>query len=377
MPKLFNARITTVDAEMEFDVKESVTGKELFDQVSKVIGLREIWYFGLQYTDTEGDVTWIKLNKRITDHKFTPSLPFMFRVKFFPENVNDIITDTTLKLFYLQVKHSIVNDQLYCPPETSILLASFACQAKYGNYNKETHPAGYLASDHLLPQNARNQVKTGQDNEHLIKKWWTELKDLSREEAMLEYLRIAQNLDMYGVSYFPVKNKHGAELWLGVHAQGVYVYEKQDTLHPKVKLGWDEIRNVSFNDKQLIIKNNDKSIADVVYITLRHQISKRILALIMGNHELYMRRRQPDTVEIQQMKMTVKEEKLAQKQERERLLREVQAREEAEREARNYQNQIRILQDELRSRNAQPPEGALPYPMPVPSHVPWSGATPP
>ena len=34
----------------------------------------------------------------------------------------------------------------------------------------------------------------------------------------------------------------------------------------------------------------------------------------MGNHELYMRRRKPDTIEVQQMKAQNKEEKLAKQQ---------------------------------------------------------------
>lgn len=37
--------------------------------------------------------------------------------------------------------------------------------------------------------------------------------------------------------------------------------------------------------------------------------NKRILQLCMGNHELYMRRRKPDTIEVQQMKAQAREEK--------------------------------------------------------------------
>lgn len=34
-------------------------------QVVKTIGLREIWFFGLQYTDSKGYQTWLKLNKNV------------------------------------------------------------------------------------------------------------------------------------------------------------------------------------------------------------------------------------------------------------------------------------------------------------------------
>lgn len=45
---------------------------------------------------------------------------------------------------------------------------------------------------------------------------------------MLEYLKIAQDLEMYGVSYFEIKNKKGTKLWLGVDALGLNIYEHDD-----------------------------------------------------------------------------------------------------------------------------------------------------
>lgn len=29
------------------------------------MGLREVWFFGLQYTDSKGYITWLKLNKKV------------------------------------------------------------------------------------------------------------------------------------------------------------------------------------------------------------------------------------------------------------------------------------------------------------------------
>lgn len=54
-----------MDAELEFAIQQATTGKQLFDQVVKTIGLREVWFFGLQYTDIKGDLTWIKLYKKV------------------------------------------------------------------------------------------------------------------------------------------------------------------------------------------------------------------------------------------------------------------------------------------------------------------------
>ena len=75
---------------------------------------------------------------------------------------------------------------------------------------------------------------------------------------MMEYLKICQDLDMYGVNYFSIKNKKGTELWLGVDALGLNVYEKEDRLTPKIGFPWSEIRNIQYNDKKFTIAPIDK-----------------------------------------------------------------------------------------------------------------------
>jgi hypothetical protein len=42
----------------------------------------------------------------------------------------------------------------------------------------------------------------------------------------MAYLKIAQDLEMYGVTYFEIKNKKGSQLWLGVDTFGLHIYEQ-------------------------------------------------------------------------------------------------------------------------------------------------------
>ena len=238
MPKPVNVRVTTIDAELEFAIQPNTTGKQLFDQVVKTIGLREIWFFGLQYTDSKGYQTWLKLNKKVLsqDVKKESPLQFKFRAKFYPEDVADeLIQDITVRLFYLQVrvglithcsapykdalcpintitvfqvKNAILSDEIYCPPETSVLLASYAVQAKYGDFQKDVHTSGFLSADRLLPERVMQQHKLSREEwEDRITNWYTEHRGMLREDAMMEYLKIAQDLEMYGVNYFDIKNK--------------------------------------------------------------------------------------------------------------------------------------------------------------------------
>ncbi|XP_062916981.1 moesin a [Mobula hypostoma] len=352
MPKTINVRVTTMDAELEFAIQPNTTGKQLFDQVVKTIGLREVWFFGLQYQDTKGFSTWLKLNKKVTQQDVRKESPllFKFRAKFFPEDVSEeLIQDITQRLFFLQVKEGILNDDIYCPPETAVLLASYAVQVKYGDFNKETHKTGYLSNDRLLPQRVLEQHKLNKEQwEDRIQIWHEEHRGMIREDAMMEYLKIAQDLEMYGVNYFNIKNKKGSELWLGVDALGLNIYEHDDRLTPKIGFPWSEIRNISFNDKKFIIKPIDKKAPDFVFYAPRLRINKRILALCMGNHELYMRRRKPDTIEVQQMKAQAREEKHQKQLERAQLENERKKREQAEKDKENIEREKEELMERLK-----------------------------
>lgn len=351
-PRPLSVRVTTMDAELEFAIQPNTSGKQLFDQVVKTIGLREIWFFGLQYVDTKGDTTWLKLNKRVTGQEIKKETPyqFKFRAKFFPEDVaNELIQEVTRKLIYYQVKDAILTEEVYCPPETSVLLSSYAMQVKYGDYKADTHTPGFLSKDRLLPQRVLNQHKMSNAQwEERIVNWWAEHKEMMRDDAVLEYLKIAQDLEMYGVNYFEIKNKKGTKLYLGVDALGLNIYEQSDKLTPKIGFPWSEIRNISFNDKKFVIKPIDKKAPEFVFYVERLRINKRILSLSMGNHELYMRRRKPDTIEVQQMKAQAREDKITKQQERQRLTKEKQAREGAERERQEMQQRLKKFEEEAR-----------------------------
>lgn len=70
--------------------------------------------------------------------------------------------------------------------------------------------------------------------------------------------KLSYNNEEVFLQYFEIRNKKGTELYLGVDALGLNIYEKNDRLSPKVGFPWSEIRNISFNDKKFVIKPIDK-----------------------------------------------------------------------------------------------------------------------
>jgi len=341
-----------MDAELEFSLNWKATGQELFDLVCRTIGLRETWYFGLQFHDSKGYVAWLKLDKRVRDQDVdkTPPMTFLFLAKFYPEDVSEeLVQEVTQHLFFLQVKQNILNMDLYCAPEASVLLASYAVQAKYGDFDENTYQPGLIANDDLLPQRVIDQYKmTLEMWEEKIKIWYADHKGMSRDEAEMEYLKIAQDLDMYGVNYFQIFNKKDSDLWLGVTNLGLSIYEHDNKLTPKIMFPWSEISNISFDDKKFIIKTVDKGSPNFTFYSKKLRMNKLILDLCIGNHDLFMRRRKPDPMDVQQMKAQAKEEKLRRQIERSKLAREKQLREELEHEKAVLEQRIIQYQEDLR-----------------------------
>lgn len=353
--KSFPVKVYTLDAELEFNLEWRATGRDLFDLVCRTIGLRETWYFGLQYEDSKGFISWLKLDKKVQDQGISqqPTTSFMFLGKFYPEDVaEELVQEVTQHLFFLQVKQAILSMDIYCPPEASVLLASYAVQAKYGDYDEATYKPGMLASEDLLPQRVIDQYQmTPEMWEDRIKIWYADHRGMSRDEAEMEYLKIAQDLDMYGVNYFLISNKKDTELWLGVTALGLNIYEKENKLTPKTTFTWSEIRHISFDDKKFTIKPVDKSSPNFVFFSKKVRMNKLILDLCIGNHDLFMRRRKPDSMEVQQMKAQAKEEKSRRQIERNKLAREKQLREAAEREKAAMEQRLMQYQEEIRLAN--------------------------
>ncbi|XP_054895715.1 NF2, moesin-ezrin-radixin like (MERLIN) tumor suppressor a [Poeciliopsis prolifica] len=352
--KYFNVKICTMESDMEFKCEMKWKGKDLFDLVCQTLGLRETWFFGLQY-NIKDTVAWLKMERKVLDQDVSKDEPitFHFLAKFYPENAEEeLVQDITQHLFFLQVRKKILEEEIHCPPEASVLLASYAVHAKYGEYDPEVHKPGFLDEEELLPKRVINLYQmTAEMWEERITACYAEHRGRLKDEAEMEYLKIAQDLDMYGINYFSITNKKGTDLLLGVDALGLHIYEPENKLTPKCSFPWNEIRNIAYREKEFTIRPLDKKTDVFKFISSRLRVNKLILQLCIGNHDLFLRRRRVDSLEVQQMKSQAKEERARKQVERQRLQREKQLREEAERARDELERRLIQLQDEAHMAN--------------------------
>ncbi|KAL8198745.1 UNVERIFIED_CONTAM: Merlin [Gekko kuhli] len=326
-PKTFKVKVITMDAEMEFSCEIKWKGKDLFDQVCHALGLRETWFFGLQYS-IKGMLTWLKMDKKVLDQEIPKEDPVCFRflAKFYPEKVEEeLLQEITQHLFFLQ----------------------------YGDYDPDLHKPGFLAQEELLPKRVLRQYQMTPDMwEERIAAWYAGHRGTARYEAEMNYLKIAQDLEMYGVNYFPIaQKKNHTDFLLGVDAKGIHVYSINNRFSPNKSFEWSSIRNISYSEKELTIKPIDKKAEVFKFFSSQPKVNKLIMQLFIGNHDLFMRRRRVDPIEIQQMKAQAREEKARKKMEHQRLAREKQLREDAERAKEELERRLFEVEDEARQAN--------------------------
>uniref|UniRef100_A0A8C3AKD1 NF2, moesin-ezrin-radixin like (MERLIN) tumor suppressor n=1 Tax=Cyclopterus lumpus TaxID=8103 RepID=A0A8C3AKD1_CYCLU len=336
-PRSFSVRICTAESDMEFSCEVKWKGKDLFDFVCRTLGLRETWFFGLRY-DVKDTVAWLKMEKKVLDQEVPKEEPITlhFLAKFYPENAEEeLVQDITQHLFFQQCSFS----------------SGYTVHYTY-HYNPDVHKPGFLSEEELLPERVINLYQmTAEMWEERITACYAEHRGRTRDEAEMEYLKIAQDLDMYGVNYFFIRNKKGTDLLLGVDALGLHIYEPDNRLTPKCSFPWNEIRNISYSDKEFTIKPLDKKTNVFKFNSSRLRVNKLILQLCIGNHDLFIRRRRVDSLEVQQMRSQAREERARKQVERQHLQREKQLREEAERARDELKRRLIQLQDESHMAN--------------------------
>ena len=62
-----------------------------------------------------------------------------------------------------------------------------------------------------------------------------------------------QDLEMFGIDYFPVVNAKGNDALLGIDALGINFYSVEDKFNPKVSFPWSEIAKINATKTEFIV----------------------------------------------------------------------------------------------------------------------------
>lgn len=372
-------RVSTYAEELDFQIHSKEKVKDIFERVCNAISVREKWFFGLGI-DTSDGITWLKTNKELlrqipTSLESSGTILIRFLVKFYPESIEEeLVLPNTQNLFYLQLRDEVISERLRVQAEEAILLASYNIQAQIGDIDDFDDIPPDLGNGQSVSwsQKMIEKIKSLQpilpsytfiSNKSMTKEnWFQEVfqiqqthRGLSFEESKLEYIKLCSKIVNFGVIYFEIKVGKEFETsidhWLGVSCIGINLYSMEDKLNPKKNWVWTQVDDLNYKGEKFIIKpsqlkTDEHRPDEVVFYSETPAINEIILELCQGNHQLFFQRRQADTIEVQQMKLTAREDKERRAIERSNLLKEREARKIAEHDNADLREQVIYFRDQ-------------------------------
>ncbi|XP_078488519.1 FERM, ARHGEF and pleckstrin domain-containing protein 2 [Ciona intestinalis] len=241
-----------------YDVKVKSYGNMLLQSVMKDINLLESDYFGIQYTDKQGNRVFLdplkKIKSQITN---ISNVVLHFVVRFFPPDPGQLQEEYTRYLFALQVKQDIVDGLLPCNENTLVVMASYIAQSEFGDWNSfDCSDLSYLRDLKLLPplvdMNEHDLLVKVSEN-HKIRTGET------KADSDYHLLDIVRRLEQYGLRLLPAKDQENTDIKLAVAHMGVVVFRGNSKINT---FNWARIRKLSFKKKRFLIKLRTETSVD-------------------------------------------------------------------------------------------------------------------
>ncbi|KAL5474425.1 hypothetical protein EMCRGX_G026370 [Ephydatia muelleri] len=284
--KIYLLDNTTVD----FNLLPEVTGRDCLEKVAQCLDIQEIQYFGLQYRTKEERFEWVDrdkpLRKQLEKYSISSArnAELQFGVQFYTTDVTTLKFEITRYLYFLQLKHLILNGHLLCPQDMAVRLASYALQAEFGDYDESKHTPQFLNNYVILPSNI-GPVTVVESLTAKASKLHQKHQGMSPAQAELTYIKLAQQLPEYGHEVFQkLEASDGGTtcIWLGACFIGIFV--KHSNGQPTVYFKWAEIIRMKVRNKNFGVE----TCSETVYFKLPdHLTAQYLLRMMIGQHMFY------------------------------------------------------------------------------------------
>uniref|UniRef100_A0A2A4J2V8 Moesin/ezrin/radixin homolog 1 n=1 Tax=Heliothis virescens TaxID=7102 RepID=A0A2A4J2V8_HELVI len=245
---------------LECEFHPSYKGKFLLEHVCQQLNLTETDYFGLRYVDAGGQRHWLHMAKLILKQvKDASPILFSFRVKFYPPNPLLLKEDVTRFQIYLQLKRDLLHGRLYCTANEAAMLGALIIQIELGDYDPNIHVGNYVTEMRLLLRQT-DTIEARIQELHREPVEGTPggsggVQGMSTQEAERAFVKIACQLDTYGVDPHPVKvwDHRGNQLYLGINHSGILTFQGSRKTH---HFKWSEVHKINFEGRMFIVHLN-------------------------------------------------------------------------------------------------------------------------
>lgn len=290
-----------------FVVDVNSKGMQLFCQVCNTLKVGKTELFGLaiysdgiyHFIDPEQKLSkyapkwWKVLRNNGIDNKQN-ILTFHFRVEIYVD-CHLLVNDKVARHhYYLQLRENVIKYNQSINEERAFLLAAYALQADFGNYNKSIHFGNYFEPQKYFPLSIILRVGEA----YIIKYAPAMHKDhtgLSCGEAEIGYIKEASNpVSSHNLHFYKMSNKKpklSNDIWLGISPTGIELY-KEDTQKMKSHLStflWADMAKLFFDRKKFEIRTcGCPEERKFTYYTNSEAEARNLLYLSKVNHQYYL-----------------------------------------------------------------------------------------
>ncbi|XP_019950098.2 FERM domain-containing protein 6 isoform X1 [Paralichthys olivaceus] len=294
--------------QLDITVRPKSTGHDVFSRVTELLGVKELYFFGLTvvkdnehiFIDMEEKLTkyfpkeWRQDSGKALQKRPLPLVLFL-KVQYYVENGRLICERKARHLYYSDLRERVLRSEFRQQEEVYFQLAGYALQAdlgdhplpkEYGEITPYFEPKDYFPP-WIVAKRGVNYLLCHGPKVH------QELWGVSARDATLLFIRESCRLEDVPVTFYRLqkdkKEERGTAL-LGLTLRGMQVYQEvNNTRQLLYNFPWSNVGRLTFLGKKFEIQPDGlPSARKLVYYTGSSFRSRHLLLHLSSSHRLYL-----------------------------------------------------------------------------------------
>ncbi|XP_076866917.1 FERM domain-containing protein 6 isoform X1 [Brachyhypopomus gauderio] len=293
---------------LDITVGLKATGKEVLKHVSALLGVKELYFFGLttvkdnehMFLDLEEKLAkyfpkeWKRDAEKGSQKRWLPPLLFL-KVQYYVENGRLICEQKVRRLYYADLRERVLRSECRQQEVVYFQLAGYALQADRGDRPPQDLAHGgasyFQPKDYFPPW-----IVARRGVEYLLRhtpEIHQELWGMSSRDATLIFIREACGLEDVPVTIYRLqkdKRDESTSVLLGLTLQGMHIYQEMNNVRELLyDFPWSHVGRLTFLGKRFEIQPDGlPSARKLVYYTGSAFRSRHLLLHLTGSHRLHL-----------------------------------------------------------------------------------------
>uniref|UniRef100_A0A0N5BH59 FERM domain-containing protein n=1 Tax=Strongyloides papillosus TaxID=174720 RepID=A0A0N5BH59_STREA len=227
----------------------------------------DLKYFGIAYVNEKDHYIWLKRDKKVIDCELPGNwyinenilnqdilLQFYFAVKYFVPNFITLSNPGSAIMFFLEAKSLFLRGYLDLPIDNYSYMYALILQYYRGDYVSH-NMYSVLSLSIYFPKNILTKLQmTAEGLRTTIGYEYQKLIGMSKGEAVVKFLTLAEKSFTYGSRLYHVKDKNNTSYLLAINNRGICQYTNDLQFKLRRIFHWKNLDNFHYVDQHFNIE---------------------------------------------------------------------------------------------------------------------------